>query len=71
MVKDTRDTIYYWLEKVGEAYERMQFFSLWPESQVYQEWQSKYDYAMEQIRWMRRLDAFERTASEGSDDVHD
>lgn len=70
MVKGNRDTIYYWMQKAADAkwwidgYEASYTTLTFPH---YAEKQSEYDYAMEQIRWMRRLDTFERSTDPPAD----
>lgn len=57
-VKPNRDTIYHWLQKADNAKWWLDFYgrnNIDPTTPEYQRHQAEYDYAMEQIRWMKRL----------------
>jgi hypothetical protein len=66
-MKETRDTVYTWLQRARDAKQWMDDYDRWgvsPTYQHYQEQQAKYDEAMQQIEWMKRLAPFEAKGSE-------
>ena len=67
LVKESRDTIYIWLQRARDAKQWMDDYDRWgvqPTFKGYQEQQAKYNESMAQIEWIKRLSEFEKE-SEG------